>query len=102
VERLGRSGRAFVRHYEEAIGTSPHPFAIYAAQAAELLLDAIAGSSGARPTIAAALLRSRVRAGLIGSFAFDRDGDARPAPVTIFRVQGRGADIVRVVNSGIP
>jgi branched-chain amino acid transport system substrate-binding protein len=102
VERLGPSGRAFVRRYEESIGTSPHPYAVYAAQAAQLLLDAIAGSNGSRAAVAEAVLRSRVEAGVIGSFAFDRNGDARPAPVTIFRVHGRSAEIVRVVNSGIP
>jgi branched-chain amino acid transport system substrate-binding protein len=102
VERLGQSGRAFVRRYEESIGTSPHPYAVYAAQAAQLLLDAIGVSNGSRVEVSQAVLRSRVRAGVIGSFVFDRDGDARPAPVTIFRVQGRSAEIVRVVNSGIP
>ncbi len=48
------------------------------------------------------VLRTRVPRGLIGSFAFDRKGDAKPAPVTIFRIEGRSAEIVRVVNSGIP
>jgi hypothetical protein len=33
---------------------------------------------------------------------FDRHGAANPAAVTIFRVHGRRADIVRVVDSGIP
>jgi len=101
-ERLGKPGRAFVRRYEESIGTSPHPYAVYAAQAAELLLDAIARSDASRVSVARAVLGERVKSGLIGSFTFDRDGDARPAPVSIFRVQGRTAELVRVVDSGIP
>ena len=101
-ERLGSSGEAFVRHYETSIGTSPHPYAVYAAQAAELILHATAGSNGSRTAVARDVLRARVRNGLIGSFAFDRHGDIRPAAVTIFRVHGRRADIVRVVDSGIP
>ena len=52
--------------------------------------------------MARAVLRTREPRGLIGSFAFDRKGDAKPAAVTIFRVEGRSAEIVRVVNSGIP
>ena len=50
----------------------------------------------------APVLRTREPQGLIGPFAFDRHGDARPAAITIFRVEGRSAEIVRVVNSGIP
>jgi branched-chain amino acid transport system substrate-binding protein len=102
VERLGAAGRGFVRRFEESIGRSPHPYAVYAAQAVELLLDALARSDGSRSQVSRTVLRARVPRGLIGSFAFDRNGDARPAAITIFRVQGRSAEIVRVVNSGIP
>jgi branched-chain amino acid transport system substrate-binding protein len=101
-ERLGAPGQAWVRHFEASIGTAPHPYAVYAAQAAQLVLDAIARSAGTRRTVARAVLQARVRNGLIGSFAFDLHGDVKPAPVTIFRVHGRSADIVRVVDSGIP
>ena len=102
VERLGGPGRDFVRRFEESIGRSPHPYAVYAAQAAELLLDAVAHSDGSRAAVTSKVLRTREPHGLIGSFAFDRKGDAKPAAVTIFRVEGRSAEIVRVVNSGIP
>jgi branched-chain amino acid transport system substrate-binding protein len=98
VERLGAPGRAFVRRYEGSIGTSPHPYAVYAAQAAELLLDAIAGSDASRAEVVQTVLGDRVTGGPVGSFRFDRRGDATPAPVTIFRVLGRSAEIVRVVN----
>jgi branched-chain amino acid transport system substrate-binding protein len=100
-ERLGAPGQAFVRHFEASIGTAPHPYAVYAAQAAQLVLAALA-HAGTRRGVADAILRARVRSGLIGSFAFSRRGDIEPAPVTIFRVHGRSADIVRVVDSGIP
>jgi branched-chain amino acid transport system substrate-binding protein len=102
VERLDGPGRDFVRRFEESIGRSPHPYAVYAAQGAQLLLDAVAHSDGTRAQVSRAVLRTREPQGLIGSFAFDRKGDARPAAVTIFRVDGRSAEIVRVVNSGIP
>jgi len=101
-ERLGPPGQAWVRHFEASVGTAPHPYGVYAAQSAQLVLDAIARSAGTRPAVARTILRARVRNGLIGSFAFDRHGDVTPAPVTIFRVHGRSADIVRVVDSGIP
>ena len=53
VERLGGPGRDFVRRFEESIGRSPHPYAVYAAQAAELLLDAVAHSDGSRAAVTA-------------------------------------------------
>ena len=98
VERLGSEGDGFVSRFESAIGTSPHPYAVYAAQAARLLLDSIARSSGTRTSVARKVLAARVRRGLIGSFSFDANGDARPAPVTVFRVHDRSAEIVRVVD----
>ena len=101
-ERLDPAGEAFVRRFERSVGTTPHPYAVYAAQSAELLLGALAGSDGSRPAVARGVLRARVHDGPIGSFAFDRHGDAKPAAVTIFRVHDRRADIVRVVDSGIP
>ena len=92
---------AFVTHFETATGTSPHPYAVYAAEAARLLLDSIARSTGTRGSVTRAVLAAKVTDGLIGSFSFDANGDPRSAPVTIFRVHGRAAHIVRVVDSGL-
>jgi hypothetical protein len=43
-----------------------------------------------------------VEGGLIGSFAFDENGDPTRAAVTIMRIHGGRAEIVRVVDSGLP
>jgi branched-chain amino acid transport system substrate-binding protein len=102
LERLGDAGDSFVTHYETAIGTVPHPYAVYAAQAARILLDSIAVSRGTRETVGHAVVAAKVTDGLIGSFSFDRNGDLRPAPVTVFRVHDRAAQIVRVMDSGLP
>jgi branched-chain amino acid transport system substrate-binding protein len=102
VERLGAAGSSFVVHFDEAIGTSPHPYAVYAAEAARLLFDAIAESSGTRASVGRKVLAAHVTDGLIGPLSFDANGDPRPAPVTIFRVHERAAKIVRVVRSGLP
>jgi len=101
-ERLGRAGNRFVRQFEEKIGTAPHPYAVYAAQAAEILLDAVASSGGTRAGTGRAVLATKVVDGPVGSFAFDHDGNSVPAPVTIFQVKGRRAELVRVVNSALP
>jgi branched-chain amino acid transport system substrate-binding protein len=64
----------------------------YAAQAAVVLLDAIAASDGTRASVASHLLEVRIRNGFIGSFHFDRHGDPSLNPVMIFRVRhGKGA-----------
>ena len=52
-----RLRRDFVRRFEESIGRSPHPYAVYAAQAAELLLDALGRSDGSRAQVSRAVLR---------------------------------------------
>jgi ABC-type branched-subunit amino acid transport system substrate-binding protein len=67
-------------------------FAIYAAQAAEVMLEAIARSDGTRASVTKKLLATRVRDGLIGSFRIDRNGDTTRQTVTILRPTHAGAD----------
>jgi branched-chain amino acid transport system substrate-binding protein len=98
VERLPDQGRRFVTRFETAIGRSPHPYAVYAAQAARVLLDAVAVSNGSRASVTRAVLTTKLTRDLIGSIAFDENGDPTRAPVTIFRVHQRAAQIVRVVD----
>ena len=95
-ERLAAAGRKFWRDFGSTQpGANVDVAAVYAAQAAELLLDAIGRSNGTRASVSAQLFKARVRDGLIGSFAIDDVGDPRPAPVTIVRVEhGGGANIV--------
>ena len=95
-ERLAASGRKFLRDFGSTQpGANVDIAAVYAAQAAELLLDAIGRSNGTRASVNAQLLKASVRDGLIGSFTIDDVGDPRPTPVTIVRAEhGGGANIV--------
>jgi branched-chain amino acid transport system substrate-binding protein len=102
AERLPRAGRRFVADFERSVGTSPHPYAVYAAEAAEILLDAIASGGGRRAAVGRAVLATRTADGLLGALSFDRLGDPIPAPVSIFRIQDRHAELVRIVNSALP
>ena len=63
---------------------------VYAAQAASVLLDAIARSDGTRGSVVEELFSTRVDDGLLGTFGFDANGDVDPAPVTVLRVRGGG------------
>jgi ABC-type branched-subunit amino acid transport system substrate-binding protein len=57
-----------------------------AGQAVEILLQAIARSDGTRASVTAHVLAAKVHAGILGDFAFDRNGDMSPAPLTIHRI----------------
>lgn len=84
---LPKAGRAFLHRFAETHPEQPDSgFTAYAAEATEVLLDAIARSDGTRRSITANLLDVQVRDGLLGSFGFDLEGDPTRAPVTVFRI----------------
>jgi branched-chain amino acid transport system substrate-binding protein len=88
---LPPAGADWAERFREAQGRAPiEPSAVYAAQATEVLLDAIARSDGTRPSVVEELFATRITNGLLGSFGFDRNGDISESPVTIVRVQGGG------------
>ena len=81
TERLPPAGAAFVRRFARTqAGVEIEPSAVYAAQAAEVVLDAIARSDGTRASVLSALFRTRVRDGLLGDFSFDARGDVSESP----------------------
>jgi ABC-type branched-subunit amino acid transport system substrate-binding protein len=95
-ERLAPAGKAFVREFGATQpGGKVNVDAVYAGQAAKLLLDAIARSDGTRASVSSELFDARVRRGLLGSFAIDSNGDPTPAPIAIVRLErGGGANVV--------
>jgi branched-chain amino acid transport system substrate-binding protein len=108
-ERLPPAGRRFVSAFQRSQGGGPvHPMAAYAAQAAEVMLDAISRSDGTRPSVTKALFATHVRDGILGTFSFDRNGDTSAQQVTILkpaRAGGSnevgspdGATVIRVVD----
>ena len=58
-----------------------------AAQAADVLLDAIARSDGTRAVVVEELFNTRVTGGILGSFSFDQYGDITPATVARYSVR---------------
>ena len=95
-KRLPARGRDFATRFEEALHLPPHPLALYAAEAAELLLDAIAESNGTRASVASALRRSS-GPGLVSWISFDRGGEPRVAPVTVYRIVDGNERLNRIV-----
>ena len=56
-------------------GKAIDPYAIYGAQSAQVLLDAIEASDGTRADIISKLFETQVNEGLLGTFSFSADGD---------------------------
>ena len=87
ADDLSSAGRQFARDHG-ARGTTQQGL-LPAAQAAELVLDAIARSDGTRASVLEEIRGAEVKDGILGDFRLDRYGDITPAPVSIFRVTGR-------------
>jgi branched-chain amino acid transport system substrate-binding protein len=102
VERLGRAGDKFRRAFMRGRrGAELDSYAVHAAQATKVLLDAIARSNGTRASVASELLESHVTSDLLGSFTFDRNGDPSSAPVSVFRLDLSGPPRV-VAGARVP
>jgi branched-chain amino acid transport system substrate-binding protein len=87
ADRLPPAGRELIRALRLDPAQRNASWAAEAAQAAEVLLDAIARSDGTRASVVREVYATKVRNGILGSFSFDRFGDIVPAPVTIYRIR---------------
>ena len=103
VESLPPEGTAFVRRFARTQpGAVIEPSAVYAAQATQVVLDALERSDGTRGSLLEALFATKVQDGLLGDFGFDRRGDISESPVTIMRVARGGSDTrVASVEGGV-
>ena len=97
-ELLPPAGERFVREFGHPVGEPGFLGAPEAAQATEVLLDAIARSDGTRASVVEELFATKVEHGILGSFSFDRFGDVDPAPIGVYRFEGGDVvahDVVR-------
>ena len=97
-ELLPPAGERFVREFGHPVGEPGFLGAPEAAQATEVLLDAIARSDGTRASVVEELFATKVENGILGSFSFDRFGDVDPAPIGVYRFEGGDVvahDVVR-------
>jgi branched-chain amino acid transport system substrate-binding protein len=94
TERLPAAGQAFVKAFSNSEnGTVIDPYSVYAAQAADVILAAVAASDGTRAAVASGLFKVRIPHGLLGPIAFDANGDLTTNPVTIYKVV-RGEPVI--------
>ena len=83
---LGKTGKAFIKAFTKYQKRAPDPYAVYAAQAAVVLLQDIASSNGTRASVAAGLFKVKVKSGILGSFNIDKNGDTTLKGITIYLV----------------
>jgi branched-chain amino acid transport system substrate-binding protein len=84
---LPPTGRAFAEEFRRRYSQYPCCFSVNVAQAARMVLDAIAQSEGSRAKVRTALFDARVKSGLIGDFAIDRHGDTTLTKMGLFRIK---------------
>jgi branched-chain amino acid transport system substrate-binding protein len=66
----------FIAEFQETLGGEPvDPYAIYGAQAAQIVMDAIAASDGTRPSVIENIFATEVSGGYLGDFTFNENGD---------------------------
>jgi branched-chain amino acid transport system substrate-binding protein len=77
----GAAAEEFIGQLEQGdlAGKPIEPYAVYAGQAAEVVLDAIEASDGTRASILEGMFATDVTDGLIGSFKFNENGDPQDA-----------------------
>ncbi|MGH3011925.1 MAG: branched-chain amino acid ABC transporter substrate-binding protein [Gaiellaceae bacterium] len=91
VDEFTGSAAEFITEFEPTLGGDPvDPYAIYGAQAAQILLDAIAASDYTRAGVIEQMFATEVAGGFLGDFSFTEFGDPTLASgavigFTIFR-----------------
>jgi ABC-type branched-subunit amino acid transport system substrate-binding protein/DNA-binding beta-propeller fold protein YncE len=94
---LPPAGRRLLAAAERPENDADFSFA-YGAQAAGILLDAIARSDGTRASVTRELRATRVEDGILGDIRFDANGDLVEGPFTIYRFTRKGPTVDRVVT----
>jgi ABC-type branched-subunit amino acid transport system substrate-binding protein/tRNA A-37 threonylcarbamoyl transferase component Bud32 len=99
-DRLPPAGKRFLESFATERGGDPGPdfAASYGAQAAEILLGAIARSDGTRASVTEEVRQTQIRDGVLGDIAFDWKGDLVEGAITILRFVHGGFVVDRVVR----
>jgi branched-chain amino acid transport system substrate-binding protein len=92
LSKLGPTGKKFLRDfraYSKIKGQMP-PYAVYGAQAAVVLLEAIRRSNGTRASVTTQLFRTNIKNGIMGTFRFDKNGNIIPDKwISVDRLKGK-------------
>ena len=85
--RMPAAGQAFVAAFSNSENRAAiDAYSVYAAQAVDVILAAVARSNGTRAGVASRLFNVHIPSGLLGPIGFDANGDLSANPVTIYKV----------------
>jgi branched-chain amino acid transport system substrate-binding protein len=86
AEKLTGAGAEFIAAFQEKIGADVfiEPYTIYAAAAAQVMVDTIARSDGSREDIIAKLFETNLSDSVVGTFTFDENGDPAAGTESIY------------------
>jgi branched-chain amino acid transport system substrate-binding protein len=102
VEKLSGAGKKFATDFGAQIGGEVDPYSSYAAQAAQVLIEAIKTSDGTRPSVAENLFKTKVTNGILGDFKLDKNGDTTLGTVTISQLtSGGGSKVLTTITPEI-
>jgi len=94
---LKGAGAAFIKNFTKADKKAPDPYSVYAAQAAEVMVGAIAQSNGTRADVAKQLFKLKLANSILGTVSFNANGDVTANPVTIYRIKGGKSTTLKVI-----
>ena len=94
---LKGAGQTFIKTFTKADKRAPDPYSVYAAQAAEVMVAAIAQSNGTRSDVAKQLFKVKVTNSILGTVSFNANGDVTANPVTIYRIKGGKSTTLKVI-----
>jgi branched-chain amino acid transport system substrate-binding protein len=94
---LKGAGKAFVSAFTKADHRTPDPYSVYAAQAAEVVVQAIKQSNGTRADIAKQIFKVNLKNSILGNIRFNANGDVASPAVTIYRVKGGKTTTFKVI-----
>ncbi|HZQ66452.1 MAG TPA: branched-chain amino acid ABC transporter substrate-binding protein [Gaiellaceae bacterium] len=86
--QLKGQGRAFLNAFRKQIHKDPDPYSSKAAQAAVVMLSAIAKSNGSRSSVASQLFKVNLKGSIQGDVRFDKNGDITGGPIAIYLIKG--------------
>lgn len=94
---LKGAGQTFVKNFTKADKRPPDPYSVYAAQAAEVIVQALAQSNGTRSDVAKQLFKLKLANSILGTVSFNANGDVTANPVTIYKVKGGKSTTLKVI-----
>jgi len=94
---LKGAGAKFVKDFTKADKREPDPYSVYAAQAGEALVAAIAASNGTRSDVTKKLFQLNLKNSILGAMRFNANGDVTANPVTIYKIKGGKSTTLRVI-----